>query len=316
MRPCQVAFAPANPPPSHHPSRYALPPESAALEAWKTTCPILIMGSYSWNVPNRDGIKVCGERQQERVLQAARCRGWVGWDAQSEEQSGCGGHSQGPFLLRADGVLLCHEGTSISARSLPIPAGTAAVPSSLSYAARRTTHLQVSPPTSRADMVCSHRRTPGHSCTWPQSTAHPPATRSPPPHSPPLLDRPPDALQRPGWLAAEQAGAECRAGPGPGHGPGEHRRTLLPGRPPAPGCGHARRADLVPGRGVEPAGCARPGRGLEAFKGPAFLVRRQGGGGVCRGQTNSDLRGTGHDTFCKLPATFCPSGCSLGRGSW
>uniref|UniRef100_A0A1D2A011 1-alkyl-2-acetylglycerophosphocholine esterase n=2 Tax=Auxenochlorella protothecoides TaxID=3075 RepID=A0A1D2A011_AUXPR len=51
---------------------YALPPESAALEAWKTTCPILIMGSYSWNVPNRDGIKVCGERQQERVLQAAR----------------------------------------------------------------------------------------------------------------------------------------------------------------------------------------------------------------------------------------------------
>ena len=54
--------------------RYAVPPEAAALQRWKTRAPLMVMGSHDWNVPNAWGHLSCGESRQNAILEAARAR--------------------------------------------------------------------------------------------------------------------------------------------------------------------------------------------------------------------------------------------------
>lgn len=52
----------------------AVPPESPALEGWKTRAPVLILGSHDWNVPNAFGELLCGAERQAAILNAARVK--------------------------------------------------------------------------------------------------------------------------------------------------------------------------------------------------------------------------------------------------
>jgi hypothetical protein len=51
-----------------------MPSEAAALEAWQTRAPLLVMGSHDWNVPNAWGNLSCGESRQNAILTAAKAR--------------------------------------------------------------------------------------------------------------------------------------------------------------------------------------------------------------------------------------------------
>lgn len=48
--------------------------DQAALEQWKTSSPLLIMGSHRWNIPNSRGQIACGGERQAKLLQAVRYR--------------------------------------------------------------------------------------------------------------------------------------------------------------------------------------------------------------------------------------------------
>ncbi|KAA6419127.1 MAG: Platelet-activating factor acetylhydrolase [Trebouxia sp. A1-2] len=52
----------------------ALLADQAALEQWKTSSPLLIMGSHRWNIPNSRGQIACGGERQAKLLQAVRYR--------------------------------------------------------------------------------------------------------------------------------------------------------------------------------------------------------------------------------------------------
>ncbi len=54
--------------------RGALLADQAALEQWKTSSPLLIMGSHRWNIPNSKGQIACGGERQAKLLQAVRYR--------------------------------------------------------------------------------------------------------------------------------------------------------------------------------------------------------------------------------------------------
>ncbi len=54
--------------------RGALLADQAALEQWKTSSPLLIMGSHRWNIPNSRGQIACGGERQAKLLQAVRYR--------------------------------------------------------------------------------------------------------------------------------------------------------------------------------------------------------------------------------------------------
>ncbi|KAK9808929.1 hypothetical protein WJX72_006538 [[Myrmecia] bisecta] len=51
-----------------------LPEDSPALRKWRTTSPMLVLGSQAWNVPDKDGKLKCDGVRQEAVLQAVRYR--------------------------------------------------------------------------------------------------------------------------------------------------------------------------------------------------------------------------------------------------
>ena len=52
-------------------SRGALPEDCAALKGWKTSVPLLVMGSQTWNMPNDKGKLFCDGDRQEQVFAAA-----------------------------------------------------------------------------------------------------------------------------------------------------------------------------------------------------------------------------------------------------
>jgi hypothetical protein len=52
--------------------RTLLPEGSATLEGWRSSAPLLIMGSHEWNTPDAAGNLSCNGKRQERVLAAAQ----------------------------------------------------------------------------------------------------------------------------------------------------------------------------------------------------------------------------------------------------
>lgn len=52
----------------------ALFPETAALDAWRTKSPLLILGSHDWNVPNINGELLCDAERQKAILDATKIR--------------------------------------------------------------------------------------------------------------------------------------------------------------------------------------------------------------------------------------------------
>jgi hypothetical protein len=51
--------------------RTLLPEGSPALQGWRSSAPLLIMGSQEWNTPDAAGKLSCNGERQQRVLAAA-----------------------------------------------------------------------------------------------------------------------------------------------------------------------------------------------------------------------------------------------------
>lgn len=94
----------------------ALYPESSALTSFKSNCPLLILGSHDWNVPNVFGEFMCGIERQEAVMKATTSRqenddGNKGKGKEGAEGGGGGGGA----------LLFVLKGTSHNSFADPLP---------------------------------------------------------------------------------------------------------------------------------------------------------------------------------------------------